>query len=98
MKILCNSQGTQSRDPAVTKYQGKYYWIYASESKLYIISADKVDDFVSYSFKPQLKTLGPKYGKQLNQIRELFVFVRENNYPLFKDFYECTAEKLGGKL
>ena len=30
---------------------------------------DKVDDLVSYSFKPQLKTLGPKYGKQLGEIR-----------------------------
>ena len=40
------------------------------------------------------------YGEVLNinQIRELFAFVRESNYPLFKDFYECTAEKLGGKL
>jgi isoleucyl-tRNA synthetase len=26
--------------------------------------------FISYSYKPQLKTLGPKYGKQLGQIRE----------------------------
>ncbi len=26
--------------------------------------------FVSYKFKPQLKTLGPKYGKQLGAIRE----------------------------
>ena len=26
--------------------------------------------FSSYSFKPQLKTVGPKYGKQLNEIRE----------------------------
>ena len=30
---------------------------------------DKVDDFVSYRFKPQLKTVGPKFGKQLNEIR-----------------------------
>ncbi len=26
--------------------------------------------FSSYSFKPQLKTVGPKYGKQLNEIRQ----------------------------
>lgn len=40
------------------------------------------------------------YGEvfNINQIREIFAFVREYNYPLFKDFYECTAEKLGGKL
>ena len=32
---------------------------------------DDVSAFTSYSFKPQLKTLGPKYGKQLNEIRIL---------------------------
>ena len=31
---------------------------------------DDVEEFVSYSFKPQLKTVGPKYGKLLNKIRE----------------------------
>ena len=31
---------------------------------------DDVRDFTSYSFKPQLKTVGPKYGKQLGGIRE----------------------------
>jgi isoleucyl-tRNA synthetase len=31
---------------------------------------DDVRDFTSYSFKPQLKTLGPKYGKILNDIRQ----------------------------
>lgn len=30
---------------------------------------DDVSSFTSYSFKPQLKTLGPKYGKQLGEIR-----------------------------
>ncbi|MEE1076457.1 MAG: isoleucine--tRNA ligase [Acutalibacteraceae bacterium] len=30
---------------------------------------DDVSGFVSYSFKPQLKTLGPKFGKQLGEIR-----------------------------
>lgn len=32
---------------------------------------DDVRNFTSYSFKPQLKTLGPKFGKQLGQIRQL---------------------------
>ena len=31
---------------------------------------DDVEEFVSYSFKPQLKTVGPKYGKLLNKIKE----------------------------
>ncbi len=35
-----------------------------------VIFTDDVRDFTSYSFKPQLKTVGPKYGKQLGGIRE----------------------------
>lgn len=31
---------------------------------------EDVSDLTSYSFKPQLKTVGPKYGKQLGGIRE----------------------------
>ena len=31
---------------------------------------DDVREFTSYTFKPQLKTVGPKYGKQLNNIRK----------------------------
>ena len=31
---------------------------------------DNVEEFVSYSFKPQLKTVGPKYGKLLGKIKE----------------------------
>ncbi len=30
---------------------------------------DDVRDFTSYSFKPQLKTVGPKYGKMLGGIK-----------------------------
>ena len=31
---------------------------------------DDVSDFASYSFKPQLRTVGPKYGKQLGGIQK----------------------------
>ena len=31
---------------------------------------EDVRDFTSYSFKPQLKTVGPKYGKMLGGIRQ----------------------------
>ncbi|WP_437226227.1 class I tRNA ligase family protein [Planctomicrobium sp. SH661] len=34
-----------------------------------ITRAEHLDELVSYSFKPNLKTLGPKYGKVLNAIR-----------------------------
>lgn len=61
-----------------------------------MIANDTLFDFASNS----QKVPAAYYGDVLNkdQIRELFVFVREQHYPLFKDFYECTAEKLGGKL
>ena len=36
-----------------------------------VIFTDSTVGFVTYSFKPQLKTLGPKYGKQLGEIRNL---------------------------
>ena len=35
-----------------------------------VIFTKEVEGFVSYNFKPQLKTVGPKYGKQLGKIRE----------------------------
>lgn len=31
---------------------------------------DEAESFVNYSFKPQLKTVGPKYGKQLGGIKK----------------------------
>ena len=34
-----------------------------------VIFTDAVDEFVSYIFKPQLKTVGPKFGRQLGEIR-----------------------------
>ena len=36
-----------------------------------VIYADSAAGLVSYTFKPQLKTLGPRFGKQLGEIRNL---------------------------
>lgn len=36
------------------------------------------DEFVSYSLKPQLKTLGPKYGKYLGKIKEFLSSCNSN--------------------
>ncbi|MGB4660869.1 MAG: isoleucine--tRNA ligase [Mobilitalea sp.] len=36
-----------------------------------VIFTNDVRDFTSYNFKPQLKTLGPKFGKQIGAIRTL---------------------------
>ena len=34
-----------------------------------VLFTDEIADFITYSFKPQLRTVGPKYGKQLGGIR-----------------------------
>ena len=34
-----------------------------------VVFTQDVKDFTSYSFKPQLKTVGPKYGKLLGGIK-----------------------------
>ena len=39
---------------------------------------DNVRSFTSYSFKPQLKTVGPKYGKQLGNIRKALTEIDGN--------------------
>jgi isoleucyl-tRNA synthetase len=39
---------------------------------------ENVDEFTSYSFKPQLKTVGPKYGKLLGKIRTALAEVNGN--------------------
>jgi len=40
-----------------------------------VVFKEDVSDLTSYSFKPQLKTVGPKYGKQLGGIREYLAAV-----------------------
>lgn len=36
-----------------------------------VVFSDDVRDFTSYSFKPQLKTLGPKFGKKIGALRTI---------------------------
>ena len=61
------------------------------------IPDDTVFDFVSkLSEDVPFYYTGRVYTPQ--DLREIFAFVREEHYELFKDFYECTANKLGGKL
>lgn len=61
-----------------------------------MIADDTMFDFASKSQTVPKSYYGEVFNK--DQIREIFAFVREFNYPLFKDFYECTAGKLGGRL
>ena len=61
-----------------------------------MISDDTLYNFAQNSQKVPKGYYGDVLNK--NQIREIFAFVRGKNYPLFKDFYECSARSLGGKL
>lgn len=61
------------------------------------IPTDTLYDFAVAAGNAELWRYNGNYYTQ-DQMRQIFAFVREKNYPLFKEFYECTAEKLGGKL
>ena len=76
-----------------------YHNSYANEPESRYIQ--KIGDDTLFDFASSCQdNPKPYYGDVFNRdkVREIFAFVRENNYPLFKDFYECSAKKLGGKL
>ncbi len=72
-----NGSSLKNRQPLSTMYvkldgdlDSFYTDIIRDELNIKNVSfTDSVDGFVTYQFKPQLKTVGPKFGKQLNEIR-----------------------------
>ena len=72
-----NTANIKNRQPIGTMYvkapkvMDKYFTdIIADELNVKEVKfADDVESFISYSFKPQLRTVGPKYGKLLGGIR-----------------------------
>jgi len=44
-----------------------------------VVFTDDVRDFTSYTFKPQLRTVGPKYGKQLGGIQKTLATLDGNS-------------------
>ena len=73
-----NTANIKNRQPIGTMYvkaekeMGQFYTdIIADELNVKEVKfAKDVESFISYSFKPQLRTVGPKYGKLLNGIRK----------------------------
>ena len=73
-----NTANIKNRQPIGTMYvkaekkRGEFYTdIIADELNVKEVKfADDVESFISYSFKPQLRTVGPKYGKLLGGIRQ----------------------------
>ena len=58
---------------------------------------DTLYDFAAHTMKKPYGTYG-KDAMSIDDVRKIFAFVREHNYPLFKEFYECNVRSLGGKL
>ena len=72
-----NAANIKNRQPIADMFvkapyelDGYYQEIIRDELNVKAVSfTDDVRAFTTYSFKPQLKTVGPKYGKSLNGIR-----------------------------
>ena len=73
-----NAANIKNRQPIGTMYVkaphevGDFY-VEIMEDELNVkkvLFTDDVRDFTSYTFKPQLRTVGPKYGKQLGGIQK----------------------------
>ena len=73
-----NTANIKNRQPIGTMYvkaekkMSEFYTdIIADELNVKEVKfADDIESFISYSFKPQLRTVGPKYGKLLGGIRQ----------------------------
>ena len=74
-----NVSGIKNRQPLSKMYVkadrelSDYYKAILAE-ELNVKEVEEISDasgYISYNFKPQLKTLGPKYGKRLGEIRTL---------------------------
>ena len=74
-----NTSGLKSRQPLNAVYvkadtELKEFYKDIIKTELNIKNVEFVDDvskFASYSFKPQLKTLGRRFGKDINAVREI---------------------------
>ena len=74
-----NSANIKNRQPVAAMYikadrqlDDFYTAIIADELNVkQVLFTDNMESFISYSFKPQLRTVGPKYGKLLGGIRKV---------------------------
>ncbi|MBR5931057.1 MAG: class I tRNA ligase family protein, partial [Lachnospiraceae bacterium] len=82
-----NSSGMKNRQPLANMFikapweMPSYFTdIVADELNIkHVEMKDDVRAFSSYSFKPQLKTVGPKFGKQVGEIRNALANVDGND-------------------
>ena len=89
-----NTANIKNRQPIGTIYVkansalGEYY-VDIIEEELNVKEVkftDDVADFTSYSFKPQLKTLGRRFGKNINAVREILADIDGNKAMSNSDY------------
>ena len=81
-----NAANVKNRQPLQTMYvatngelSADMVEIIASELNVkQVVRVDSAEQFADYEIKPQLKTIGPKYGRLLGQIRNLFANLGED--------------------
>ena len=91
-----NGANIKNRQPLNTMYvqcdkkvEGYFIDIIREELNVKNVDFDAdAESFVSYTFKPQLKTLGPKYGKQLGEIRNALAVFLYKGEDVFKEYCE----------
>jgi len=74
-----NAANIKNRQPVAKMYvkadktpDASFIDVIADELNVKVVEfTDSVREFTTYSFKPQLRTVGPKYGKYLGQIRNI---------------------------
>lgn len=77
-----------------------FYMNSGANSKIGVYLRENPDDTM-YEFVKACKNADlRKYADSMNiqEIRETFAFVREQNYELFKAFYECSTNSLEGQI
>lgn len=91
--LYIKSEGEIALDPA---------YLSIIKEELNVKSVEIVDDvsaFTTFMFKPQLRTVGPKYGKQLNGIRTYLMEVDGNEaMALLKSKGELAFEVNGDQV
>ncbi|MBR1893068.1 MAG: isoleucine--tRNA ligase, partial [Lachnospiraceae bacterium] len=80
----CNTKNRQPMSKMFVKGAGELsdFYIDIIEDELNVkevVCTEDVREFTTYNFKPQLRTVGPKYGKVLGKIKEALAYLDGND-------------------
>ncbi len=99
-----NAAAIKNRQPVATMYvkadktpEESFISIIAEELNVKEVKfTDNVREFTTYSFKPQLRTVGPKYGKYLGGIKNTLASLDGNNAIDELDAKGCITFAVNG--